>query len=41
VVDREGKVVARFDADKKHVRKPEIEPALEQKVDELLAAKPR
>jgi glutathione peroxidase len=41
VVDREGKVVARFDADKKYVRKPELEPELERKVDELLAAKPR
>jgi glutathione peroxidase len=41
VVDRDGRVVARFDADKKFVRKPELEPDLERKVDELLAAKTR
>ncbi|MFM9994424.1 MAG: glutathione peroxidase [Phycisphaerales bacterium] len=38
VLDREGKVVARFDADRKHVRTPDLEPAMLKKVDELLGA---
>ncbi len=36
VVDRQGRVVARFDAEKAYVRTPELEPALLAKVDELL-----
>ncbi len=36
VVDREGRVVARFDADRKLVRTRELEPELLKKVDELL-----
>ena len=39
VVDRSGNVVARFDADKKYVRTPELEPELLAKVDELLKQK--
>lgn len=39
VVDRAGKVVARFDADKAYVRTATLEPGLVAKVDELLAAK--
>lgn len=39
VVDRSGKVVARFDAGRETVRKPELEKDLLAKVDELLAAK--
>lgn len=38
VLDREGKVVARFDADRKHLRTPDLEPAMLQKIDELLGA---
>jgi glutathione peroxidase len=40
VIDRDGKVVARFDADKQYVRSKQIEPDLIAKVKELLAAKP-
>lgn len=36
VVDREGRVVARFDADRKYVRTAELEPALVAKVRELI-----
>jgi glutathione peroxidase len=36
VVDRKGNVVARFDADKKHVRSATLEPGLIARVDELL-----
>jgi glutathione peroxidase len=39
VVDRQGNVVARFDADKKYVRTAELEPGLLAKVDELLKQK--
>jgi glutathione peroxidase len=39
VVDRKGNVVARFDADRKHIRTAELEPGLLAKVDELLAQK--
>lgn len=39
VVDREGRVVARFDADKAYVRTGTLEPDLVWKVEELLAAK--
>ncbi len=38
VVDREGKVVARFDAQGKIARTGELEPELVKKIDELLAA---
>src|SRR5262249_43008024 len=38
VVDRNGNVVARVDAQKEYVRKPELEPELIKKVDELLGA---
>lgn len=41
VVDREGRVVARFDADRKAATPPELEPALLKKVDELLAGGPK
>lgn len=36
VVDRSGRVVARFDAEREYLRKPDLEPALLRKVDELL-----
>jgi glutathione peroxidase len=39
VVDRDGNVVARFDADKKNVRTANLEDGLLKKVDELLAKK--
>jgi glutathione peroxidase len=39
VVDRSGKVVARFDAQKEYVRTATLEPDLVKKVDELLAKK--
>jgi glutathione peroxidase len=39
VVDRSGKVVARFDAQKEYVRTDKLEPDLIKKVDELLAKK--
>lgn len=39
VVDRTGRVVARFDADKKYVRSASLEPELLAKVDELLKQK--
>lgn len=39
VIDRDGEVVARFDADRKYVRSKQLEPELVKKVEELLAAK--
>ncbi len=36
VVDREGRVVARYDADRKTAKPPELEPALLRNSDELL-----
>ena len=36
LVDRRGKVVARFDAEKSLARTPDLEPALLKKIDELL-----
>jgi len=39
VVDRNGSVVARFDAEKKNVGTPNLEEGLLKKVDELLASK--
>jgi len=39
VVDREGNVVARFDAEKTYVGTPRLEPGLTAKVEELLAKK--
>jgi glutathione peroxidase len=39
VVDHNGNVVARYDADKKLAQKPDLEPALLEKVDELLKQK--
>jgi hypothetical protein len=41
VVDRDGKVAARFDADKAYVRSKQVEPELVKKVEELLAVKPK
>lgn len=38
VVDRDGRVVARFDADRKYVRTAELEPELVKKVETLLGA---
>lgn len=38
VLDRDGNVVFRADADRKHVRTADLEPALLKKIDELLAA---
>lgn len=38
VVDRDGKVVARFDADGKQARPPALEPEFLRKIDELLGA---
>jgi glutathione peroxidase len=40
VVDRSGRVVARYDADRKYIRTATLEPELERKVDELLAQAP-
>lgn len=40
VIDRNGKVVARFDADKQYVRTKQVEPELEKTLVPLLAAKP-
>lgn len=40
VVDREGKVVARFDAERANVRTKNLEEGLVKKVEELLASKP-
>ncbi len=39
IIDRNGKVAARFDAEKRFVRSKQIEPDLVKKVEELLAAK--
>ncbi len=39
VIDREGKVVARFDADRKYVRSKELEPELVKKVEVLVGGK--
>lgn len=38
VVDRDGKVVARFDADSKQAKPPALEPEFLRKIDELLGA---
>ena len=40
VIDRNGKVVARFDADKKYVRTKDVEPELEKAIAPLLDVKP-
>jgi len=40
VLDRDGKVVARFDADKKYVGTRRIEPDLVKRVEELLSEQP-
>ncbi len=39
IIDREGKVVARFDADRAYVRSKRLEPEFIKKVEELVAAK--
>lgn len=41
VIDREGKVVARFDAERANVRTKNLEEGLVKKVEELLAARPK
>jgi glutathione peroxidase len=41
VVNREGKVVARFDAQGKIARTGELEPELVKKIDELLGGSPK
>lgn len=41
VIDRDGKVVARFDAERANVRTKNLEEGLVKKVEELLAAKPK
>ena len=41
LLDREGKVVARFDAERANVRTKNLEDGLVKKVEELLAARPK
>ncbi|MBX3402077.1 MAG: glutathione peroxidase [Phycisphaeraceae bacterium] len=41
VIDREGKVVSRFDAERANVRTKNLEDGLVKKVEELLAAMPK